>query len=143
MSSNCLKKPTTINLYRENQLNSGESCGLVGASSDVNSICEMTPQSASRNVTIVNPQGLHARPADLFVKLANQFESAIEVIKNGERVDGKSILSVLTLAAEQGTELTIEATGDDADVAIIALTGLVDNGFVADRPVEDDGINPR
>ena len=93
----------------------------------------MTQQTARRDVTIVNPQGLHARPADLFVKLANQFESEIEVIKNGERVDGKSILSVLTLAAEKGTELTIEATGHDAVVAINALTELVESGFVEEK----------
>ncbi len=98
----------------------------------------MAQQTASRNVTIVNPQGLHARPADLLVKLANQFESKIEVIKNGERVDGKSILSVLTLAAEHGTELTIEATGSDAIVALNALTDLVNSSFV-----EEERTNPQ
>ena len=55
-----------------------------------------------RTVIVTNPQGLHARPADLFVKLASQFESKIEVIKDGERVDGKSILDILTLAAVAG-----------------------------------------
>jgi len=93
----------------------------------------MTQQTARRDVTIVNPQGLHARPADLFVKLANQFESEVGLIKNGERVDGKSILAVLTLAAEKGTELTIEATGHDAAVAINALTELVESGFVEEK----------
>ena len=120
-----------------------ESVNVPGGFDGTRTVVVMTQQTASRNVTIVNPQGLHARPADLFVKLANQFESAIEVIKNGERVDGKSILSVLTLAAEQGTELTIEATGHDAAVAIDALTGLVDNGFVADEAVEDQRTNPQ
>ena len=103
----------------------------------------MTQQTARRDVTIVNPQGLHARPADLFVKLANQFESEVGLIKNGERVDGKSILAVLTLAAEKGTELTIEATGHDAAVAINALTELVDSGFADSGFVEEERTNPQ
>jgi phosphocarrier protein HPr len=71
----------------------------------------MAEFTAQRTVTIVNPQGLHARPADLFVRLANQYESVIGVRKGNETVDGKSILSILTLAATEGTELEIQATG--------------------------------
>ena len=76
-----------------------------------------------------NPQGLHARPADLFVKLAGRFASTIPVIKDGERVDGKSILAILTLAAVQGTQLRIEATGPDADEALHALAELFLRNF--------------
>ena len=72
-------------------------------------------------MVVTNPQGLHARPADVFVKPASQYQSTIEVIKDGERVDGKSILAILTLAAVQGTQLQIEATGPDAEDALIAL----------------------
>ena len=64
---------------------------------------------AQRTVTVINPQGLHLRPLDMFVKLAGQFESRIELEKKGDRVDGKSILAILTLSVEQGTELTIMA----------------------------------
>jgi phosphotransferase system HPr (HPr) family protein len=85
--------------------------------------------SVTTTVTIVNPQGLHARPADLFVKLANRFSATIRVTKGGEWVDGKSILSILTLAAEQGTQLQIAAQGEDAEAALAALSELVQQGF--------------
>ena len=84
---------------------------------------------ATGTVCIKNPQGLHARPADLFAKTASRFDSTVEVIKAGERVDGKSILSILTLVAEQGTELSIEAKGTDAQEAIRTLVALVEAGF--------------
>ena len=96
----------------------------------------MTPNRASCTVTVVNPQGLHARPVNLFVQLANQFESTIEVIKDEQRVDGKSILSILTLAAAQGTKLSIEATGQDAEAALEALADLVTKGFA------EEEVNP-
>lgn len=90
---------------------------------------DMEPPSVSKTVTVVNAQGLHARPADLFVKTANRFTSSIEVTKGNETVDGKSILSILTLAAEQGTELEINATGNDAREALAALSDLFEQGF--------------
>jgi len=77
-------------------------------------------------VVIANPQGLHARPADLFSRLASRFDSAVEVVKDGQRVDGKSILDVLMLAAVQGTTLTIVATGADASEAVEALARMVE-----------------
>ena len=89
----------------------------------------MSETVARTQVTIVNPQGLHARPAHLFVKTANEFASRIDVLKDGERVDGKSILGILTLVAEHGTQLSIEARGPDADDALRALTALVEDGF--------------
>jgi phosphocarrier protein HPr len=89
----------------------------------------MSDKCVSREVTVINPQGLHARPAHAFVTLANQFQANIEITKDGEQVDGKSILSLLTLAATQGTRLRLRATGADAEKAIEALANLVDQGF--------------
>jgi phosphotransferase system HPr (HPr) family protein len=89
----------------------------------------MDEQTVSRKVIVTNPQGLHARPADLFVKTASRFTAKVEVIKGYERVDGKSILAVLTLASVQGTELVIEACGHDAQAAVDALAELVAQNF--------------
>jgi phosphocarrier protein len=89
----------------------------------------MSEDKQTRTVTVNNPQGLHARPADLFVRTALRFAAKIEVIKEGYRVDGKSMLSVLTLAAPQGTELVIEASGPDAVEAVSALVELIMHGF--------------
>ena len=85
---------------------------------------QLTQQS--RKVVVKNPQGLHARPASLFVNLAQQFQATIEVVKEEYVVDGKSILSILTLAATMGTELTIRAEGEDAQRALEALVELVE-----------------
>ena len=90
---------------------------------------KMTDPFVSSTVKIVNPQGMHARPANLVATCASEFSSKIEIIKDGNRVDAKSILSLMTLAAEQGSELSIEATGSDAAVAVNALVELVQNGF--------------
>ncbi len=89
----------------------------------------------SRTVVVTNPQGVHARPADMFVKLASQYESKIEVIKDGERVDGKSILAMLTLAAVEGTTLKLEGTGPDAEAAVAALAELVLRDFDENEPL--------
>ena len=80
-------------------------------------------------MVVSNPQGLHARPADLFVRLAGQYKAEIAVIKGDQRVNGKGIWDILTLGAQQGTELSIEATGEDAQQAVDALAGLVSGGF--------------
>lgn len=85
--------------------------------------------SAERLVTVVNELGLHARPAAEFVKLAGRFNSEITVAKDGEPVNGKSIMGVMTLAAECGAELTLRAEGADAEVAVAALEALVANEF--------------
>lgn len=89
----------------------------------------MNSPKASATVVVTNPQGIHARPADMFVKLAIQFQSTIDVFKDGNRVDGKSILDMLTLAAVAGSELRIEATGPDAQQALDALTELIRQDF--------------
>jgi phosphocarrier protein FPr len=80
-------------------------------------------------VSIENRLGLHARPADMFVRLAVQFASNIEIVKDGEPFDGKSILSLMTLAAEQGTKLVLRARGPDAEAALDALAELFGRGF--------------
>ena len=89
----------------------------------------MTARRTQRLVTVRNPQGLHARPADMFVRLALQFASHIEIVKDGERFNGKSILSLMTLAAEQGTEMVLRADGPDAEEALEALAELFGRGF--------------
>lgn len=78
---------------------------------------------------IVNRAGLHARPAAELVKIASTFESEIHVEKDGLQVNGKSIMGVLMLAAEQGSTLRFTAIGPDAEAALIALTDLVRRGF--------------
>ncbi|MBD3285500.1 HPr family phosphocarrier protein [candidate division WOR-3 bacterium] len=78
------------------------------------------------NLIIRNKVGLHARPAAQFVKLAEGFAAEIWVTKDGMRVNGKSILSLLTLAAEEGSELTLEAEGPDEKEALKALRELLE-----------------
>jgi phosphotransferase system HPr (HPr) family protein len=90
----------------------------------------------SRNVVIRNKQGLHARPASEFAKLAYTFSSQITVVCENRRVDGRSPMELLTMGAKPGTELTLEATGDDAQEAVAALAQLVEVGFL-----EEDAEN--
>jgi len=83
----------------------------------------------SRNVTIINRLGLHARAATRLVNCASEFEAEVMVIKGPRSVNGKSIMGVLTLAAATGTELTIEAEGNDEQLAVSALVQLINNRF--------------
>ena len=80
-------------------------------------------------VTIENAVGLHARPASLFVQTAKRHKCDIRVAYDGRSANAKSILSVLTLGASKGAELTISAEGEDADAALAALHGLISAGF--------------
>jgi phosphocarrier protein len=82
-----------------------------------------------REATIVNPLGLHARPAALFVKLASSFTASIEVVKDGMEINGKSIMGVMMLAAECGSRLNIRADGADEAAAVEALARLIEQGF--------------
>lgn len=82
-----------------------------------------------RRVTIVNELGLHARPAAAFVKIAGGYRAQISVSRDDMVVNGKSIMGVMTLAAEPGSELVIRAEGDDAQAAADALAELVAKGF--------------
>ena len=72
-----------------------------------------------------NKLGLHARPAALFVQAANKFDSRITVEKDNDKVNGKSIMGILTLGAERGSLIIIEAEGRDAEMAILELERLV------------------
>lgn len=86
----------------------------------------------SRTVTVQNALGLHARPAMQFVDTANRFSSEIVVRKGGEHpenADGKSVMEMIILAATQGTPLTIEADGEDAEEAVATLARLFDEKF--------------
>ncbi len=96
----------------------------------------MSQKPTNRTVTVINPEGLHARPADLVVRAANQFQATIRIQKGSEQVDCKSILSLLTLGAAQGTELTLSAEGSDAQQAIDALCQLFESGFADPSQVE-------
>lgn len=80
-------------------------------------------------VTIINKLGLHARASAKFVSTAARFQSHIEVIKASQRVNGKSIMGVMMLAAAQGSELTLEITGPDELQAHEALLQLINNFF--------------
>ena len=82
-----------------------------------------------REATIVNQEGLHARPAARIVRLASQFASEIEIAKDGLGVNGKSIMGVMMLAAECGSSILIRADGPDAEQAVEALAQLVAGGF--------------
>jgi phosphocarrier protein HPr len=86
-------------------------------------------ETMSREVVVANSQGLHARPADLLAREARRWQSRIELVADSHRVDGKSILDVLTLAAEAGTRLVVEATGPDAREALEAIGSLFDRNF--------------
>jgi phosphocarrier protein len=86
----------------------------------------------TRQVTIVNRLGLHARPASELVMVASRFKSEIFLARNGYEVNGKSIMGVMMLAAEQGTVLDLMAEGADAEAALDELERLVASGFGED-----------
>lgn len=82
-----------------------------------------------KQVTIINKLGLHARAAAKLVTCASRYQSNILLERNGQRVNGKSIMGVMMLAASQGTELTLELDGDDAGDALAALESLIGERF--------------
>ena len=82
-----------------------------------------------RNITIKNKLGLHARAAVKFVNLANRFASNVKIEKDGNEIDGKSILGILTLAAIQGTEIKLKVSGKDESQALRALVTLIESRF--------------
>ena len=84
---------------------------------------------AERRVTVVNAHGIHARPAAEIVKTAARFSSAITLAKDGLEVNGKSIMGVMMLAAECGSEVLIRADGADAERAVEALAALIAGRF--------------
>ena len=96
---------------------------------------------AERRIKITNPNGLHARPATSFVKMAIKFSSEIFVsTENKEKVNGKSVIDLLTLGAKNGTEILITAKGEDKEEALGVLEGLVRNNFNEDTVEIRKGI---
>lgn len=86
-------------------------------------------KECAARVTVVNRLGLHARPATAVADLAQQFTSAIVLRRDGQEIDGKSIMQIMLLAATQGAELELIAKGDDADQACQAIRELFARGF--------------
>jgi phosphocarrier protein len=89
----------------------------------------MPDEVIRRALQVVNPLGMHARPAALLVKLAIKYQSEIELIKGDLRVDAKSVIHLMTLAAEQGSTLLLEARGSDAQSAADAIEQLFKEGL--------------
>ncbi|MCK4337097.1 MAG: HPr family phosphocarrier protein [Candidatus Aminicenantes bacterium] len=80
-------------------------------------------------VRIKNKLGLHARAAVKFVNLANRFQSSVKIVKDGNEIDGKSILGILTLAATMGSEIVLKISGPDEDSSKKELLALINNKF--------------
>ena len=79
-----------------------------------------------KEITITNKLGLHARPAAEFVKAASQSQSEIYITKDGERIDGKSIMGILTLEAHCGTKIVLEVDGEDAEEIFSVLVRILE-----------------
>lgn len=84
---------------------------------------------AQRLVRIRNKMGMHVRPATAVADAARRFSATIQLVKDGQPVDAKSCIELLTLAAVQGTELLVRAQGSDALQAVQAVADLIDSGF--------------
>ena len=84
---------------------------------------------AKKDFTILNKLGIHARPAAQFVKMANRFKSEILVEKDGEEVDGKSIMGLMMLAAGHGSVIIVSAEGEDEVAALDAIRDLIERKF--------------
>jgi phosphocarrier protein HPr len=83
----------------------------------------------NRDIRIINKLGLHARAAAKFVTMASQYSSSVQLVLNGQNINGKSIMGVMMLAASQGTELTLVTDGEDELSAMEALDDLIRNRF--------------
>ena len=86
-------------------------------------------ESMTRDFIVSNKLGIHARPAAMFVKVANRFKCNIFVEKDGEKVNGKSIMGLMMLAAGPGSKVKVYAEGNDASQALAELESLVDRKF--------------
>jgi len=85
-----------------------------------------------KEITIINRLGLHARPAAMFVRISSRYRSEVWVEKEGEQINGKSIMGLMMLAAGQGSKLTIRCEGPDADKAMEELEELIRKKFDED-----------
>jgi len=90
------------------------------------------PKTITKKLIITNKMGLHARPASKFVQIALQYESEVTVTKDGLEVNGKSIMGVLMLAAEMGSEVIVRAKGKDAKEVVDALALLLEGELNGD-----------
>lgn len=89
----------------------------------------MADDVVEKSCTVRNKMGLHARPAAKIVQTANKFPCDVTLVKDGQDVNGKSIMGVLMLAAPQGSEITVRAEGDDAQSCVDAIFDLFEKGF--------------
>jgi phosphocarrier protein len=90
---------------------------------------DLTVARLERTFTIVNPLGLHARPAAQLVQASNRFKADVQIVKDGVAVNAKSIMGVLTLAASRGAQLSVVTEGQDAEAAMAALAKMIEGGF--------------
>ncbi len=97
----------------------------------------MNGETLYRKVRIANPNGFHLRPIAAFARLAGKFQSAVTVVKDDQKVDGKKSLDLMLLGAEEGTELVVEVTGPDAKDALEALAEILA------APSADDILPPK
>lgn len=91
-------------------------------------------RTAEKTLTIKNDLGLHIRTAGKLVGAASRFRSSVKMAKDGEEVDGKSIMGVLTLIAPKGTEILFTATGEDAEECLAEIERLIESRFGEDAP---------
>lgn len=84
----------------------------------------------TKTLVLTNEEGLHARAAALFVRTANRFQSEITLSLEGEEVNGKSIIGIMSLGAFEGEEITIKTEGSDEEEAMESLENLIDNKFI-------------
>ena len=89
----------------------------------------MSDETCRATLQIVNKLGLHARAAVLLVQASQRYDAQVTVSKEGQAVDGRSIMGVMMLAAEQGSQIDVETTGPEARAALEAITELVANRF--------------
>ena len=89
--------------------------------------------SINQEIEIINKLGLHARAAAKFVNIASDFSSHVDIEKNGNRINGKSIMGVMMLAAGKGSMITLHVEGDDAEACVKSLSELINNRFDEDE----------
>ena len=89
-------------------------------------------QKIEKEITVINRLGLHARPAAMFVRIASRYRSEIWVEKEGEQINGKSIMGLMMLAAGQGSKLLVRCEGPDADKAMQEIEELISRRFDED-----------
>jgi phosphocarrier protein HPr len=94
----------------------------------------MSGETLQRKVTITNPHGFHMRPATLFAQMAGRFQSTVVILCDDKRINGKSPLELMFLAAECGTELTLEVSGPDAQAAMEPLVQILAAPSADDLP---------